>query len=80
MAIRMTEFSASASGNLSTVERMSWDLLKVKLSPVVWAWYDQHKDMKITTILKVYTVTLSSFGIAEAIISHLFTPRLGATT
>jgi len=76
MAIQMSAFTA---GNLSAMEKAGWDLMKVKLTPVVWAWYDAHRDMKVTTIMKVYTVTLSSFGIAEAIIAHLFGPRPVAT-
>lgn len=74
MAIQMTAFSASAAG-LNAIERGTWDVLKIKMLPYIWQWYDAHKNQKVTTILKVYTITIGSFGIAEAIITHLFGER-----
>ena len=72
MAIQMQAVNTSELDNLA---QTMWNGVKPQLNPIVWKWYDAHKDQKVTTILKVYTVTIGSFGIAEAIITHLFGPR-----
>jgi len=73
MAIQMQQFEGSSA--LDGIEVALWETLKKKLNPVVYAWYDSHKDQKVTKILGIYTVTIGSFGIAVAIISHVFGPR-----
>lgn len=66
----------SATGNsLSPLEKAGWEVAKVKLNPVAWAWYDEHKDLQVTKVLGFLTVRIGSFGIAEMVISSIFGPR-----
>lgn len=75
MAIQMKAFTASTTSALNSTEQALWVVMKDKLRPVIWQWYDEHKDQKVTKIFGVYTVTIGSFGIAEAIITHIFGAR-----
>jgi hypothetical protein len=52
-----------------------WDQAKPMVAPMVWAWYDAHKDQKITTVFGFITVTVSSFGIAEMVLTAIFGAR-----
>lgn len=52
-----------------------WDKAKPMVAPMVWAWYDAHKDQKITTVFGFITITVSSFGIAEMVITAIFGAR-----
>lgn len=70
-AQRLGLMSASSTALNSQV----WDQAKPMVAPMVWAWYDAHKDQKVAKIGGFYQVTLSSFGIAEMILTAIFGAR-----
>lgn len=59
-------------GVLSSVERAVWPSIKEKLSPIVWAWYDVHRNDKVTKIFGIYTITISSFGVVKYALTEIF--------
>ena len=60
------------AGLLTAVEETIWPDIKAKLAPIVWSWYSNHKDDKVTTLFKVYTVTVSSFGLVDYALTEIF--------
>jgi hypothetical protein len=75
VAIKMKEFTSYSSLQLGPAQRVIWEDIRYTLRPIVWRWYDEHKGQKITTLFKVYTVKISSFGIAEAVLTSVFGAR-----
>ena len=71
----LLDVNSLPDGLLTEVEKTVWPYLKEKLNPIVWKWYEDNKDDKITSFLKIYTIRIGSFGIAEFVINHLFGPR-----
>lgn len=59
----------------SGLNSQDWERVKPQVAPYVWAWYDQHKDNKVATILGVYRITVGSFRIAEMVITAIFGAR-----
>jgi len=59
----------------AAIDVSGWETYKPVIAPLVWAWYDQHKNQKITKLFGIITITVSSFGIAEAVLTAIFGPR-----
>lgn len=77
-AFKMEEHRSAALGltsNVATVDPKIWDQSKQFVAPMVWAWYDAHKDQKVAKIGGFFQVTMSSFGIAEMVITAIFGAR-----
>lgn len=65
-----------STGTAATgLNSQDWERVKPQVAPYVWAWYDQHKDNKVATIMGVYRITVGSFRIAEMVITAIFGPR-----
>lgn len=67
--------SLVSTGAASGLDSQDWERVKPKIAPYVWAWYDQHKDDRIATILGVYRITVGSFHIAEMVLTAIFGTR-----
>jgi hypothetical protein len=52
-----------------------WERTKPMVAPMVWAWYESHKDQKVAKLGGFYQVTIGSFGIAEMVLAAVFGPR-----
>lgn len=62
-------------GLLTEIEQTLIDDLRAKLAPVAWSWYDNHKGDSVKRLFGVYTVSIGSFGIAEAVLTFIVGPR-----
>lgn len=63
------------SSSSTALNSQVWDQAKPMVAPMVWAWYDAHKDQKVAKIGGFFQVTVSSFGIAEMVITAIFGAR-----
>lgn len=59
-------------GLLTEVEQAVWPSIKEKLAPIVWGWYRNHQDDRVTKLFGVYTVTVSSFGLVNYALTEIF--------
>jgi hypothetical protein len=60
---------------LTEVEAAVWPAIQTKLAPLVWGWFGNHRDDKVTKLFGVYTVTVSSFGLVEYALTEIFGPK-----
>lgn len=66
----MSTFSVKA-GVLSSVEAVVWPSIKEKIRPLVWSWYNDHRDEKIKRVFG-FSVTVSSFGVVAFVLERIF--------
>jgi len=59
----------------SPITIADWAKVAALFGPMVWAWFDQHKNQKVTKLFGFFTITIGSFGIAEQVITSIFGPR-----
>lgn len=62
-------------GATDAADPQEWERLKRKVTPLVWSWYDQHKDDRIATLGGFYRITVSSFRITEMVLTAIFGAR-----
>ena len=59
----------------TSADAQAWESMRPKVAPLVWAWYDQHKDNRVATLGGFYRITVGSFHIAEMVITAIFGAR-----
>lgn len=69
--------SMGLTGDAATasIDVSGWEKMKALVNPAVWAWYDAHKDLKVTKVFGFFTITYGSFGILEMALTAIFGPR-----
>lgn len=67
--------ASGVAANTTAVDPSAWESMKPKVAPYIWAWYDSHKDQKVATIGGFFPIRVSSFHIAEMVITAIVGPR-----
>ena len=71
----MAEMRAFTPIETSSLTKRLWDDVRKEVAPDIWKWYDDHKDVTVTKLFGMFTITYGSFGILASGLTAIFGPR-----